>query len=1196
MDREKRDLVRFRAYQVAVVVLAVLAVILVDVSWRERFLSHDPFFLVVLLVSAVVMEALPIRWSVAEYTTLTPMVLLLALLLTGDPVPAVVVSATGAFFGYGAYSVWREIRAPSRQTLLRTILKAVFYAAQSGLSATVVGILYAFLADLVPAGISLGFALEVAMACGWVVVWILASWFLVLVHNRLTSLLWPSDAPLPTPKLPIFLVTAIAPVITALFYRVIPSSTNVVVTWLKPEGVEILIMLVFWPLILAIFGMAARYVAVSLESEQREEIVARFSRYTESILDMAVVTRSVIEEMVAEFECDECVIYSWGDRRRAYELEGGLVGGQMALRTSAEQIPDIGWPKTVEPEGNLLGETVEQGTLGFLHDRGARDLLNRLGLFGTRWRSALIMPLTYAREGGGEEGRIGFIVLARSEETFAYVDRMCAADRLRSQTYAHIALRQARLYRDAQQFFVSVDSGVSRSGEAMLATQALFAKGIDPAKFIGGVSSVVQTYSLTQVVRSIAEGHSPEREVNAFDDDWIESLYTQVRREDKSLPVLSEDIKGYLRTFISTLSVLFRIPYRWPTPEYGGITSQMRDLYSLFLSALEADTIDEILSFGYKLDDEETLEGLKDDFPEAVKELSSLRDVIRTVRLSQELGCDVPTQVDHLSVAVQKLELAREQEPSSSEQVVLARIQRSWTTVISNKREELLSPSDLVLELETQAVVVVGDVVELALCVHNRGMTRATDIRIFISSSDEYEILDPVETSKSTMDRLEPHQDRSLTFKVRPKREGFVRVAFQATWDDQLRAGRTVSYADRVILRPEAAAFVPIENPYVPGPPLRPGSGLFYGREDAFEFVREHIGSGEQHNVLILTGQRRTGKTSLALRLSQQVDPERHVVVYMDGQALGTETGAHLFLRELSVMICDGLEDYGIRCEPLSLTHPGRSAAEEFEHEFLPAALSAIGERSLALVFDEFEELEICVEQAKVDASIFRFLRHLMQHVAHLAFVFVGTHRLQELNQDYWSIFFNLALHKEIGFLDGKAAQRLITEPTRQEVFDPLAVQQILQLTAGHPYLVQLFCHYLVGLRNRSRLAVVTVQHVLDAVHDVLIQADGYLTHLWRMASPLEQMVIASAARVLVGKDYVQAHDVVQQLEIYQLAQAVQDVLLVEEGLARQGILRRLDGNPPRYVFRVALIQRWIERNQPLSLVLASLSEGRAGS
>jgi hypothetical protein len=531
-----------------------------------------------------------------------------------------------------------------------------------------------------------------------------------------------------------------------------------------------------------------------------------------------------------------------------------------------------------------------------------------------------------------------------------------------------------------------------------------------------------------------------------------------------------------------------------------------------------------------------------------------------------------------------------EKGPESAEQVILAQIRDLWATVVYNKREELLRPSELGMQLETQAAIVTGEGIVVDLQVENRGKSLADDITIRLAKSEEYHILGPSESSSAWVESLGPGQRCKLSFRIRPEREDFVRLAFEATWNDWLRTGRTLTYADRVILHPEAPVFVRIGNPFVPGPPLRPGNKMFVGREDVFDFVRDNIGARGQHNVLILRGQRRTGKTSLALRMPEQLDRDRYLAAYVDGQALGTEAGTDLFLRDLSWAICDGLEGYGIGCEPFSLKDSGRGATEKFEREFLPHVFSAIGERSLVLVFDEFEELEERVAEKKVDATIFGFLRHLMQHIPNLAFIFVGTHRLQELSQDYWSIFFNLALHKQIGFLDEEAARRLITEPTEQDIFDPYAVDKIIQLTAGHPYFVQLLCHYMIDFRNRSHSQIVTVQHVRDAVPDVLVQAEGHLTHLWRTASPIEQMVMASASRVLTRKDSVQASDLVEQLAAYQADPDPQRILSAEEALAGQEIFERLSGHPPSYRFKVELIRWWIERNQPLSFVVGSLT------
>ena len=44
---------------------------------------------------------------------------------------------------------------------------------------------------------------------------------------------------------------------------------------------------------------------------------------------------------------------------------------------------------------------------------------------------------------------------------------------------------------------------------------------------------------------------------------------------------------------------------------------------------------------------------------------------------------------------------------------------------------------------------------------------------------------------------------------------------------------------------------------------------MFVGRQDVFDFVREHLLGTYQNNVIVLHGQRRTGKTSILYRLNE---------------------------------------------------------------------------------------------------------------------------------------------------------------------------------------------------------------------------------------------------------------------------------------------------------------------------------------
>jgi len=52
------------------------------------------------------------------------------------------------------------------------------------------------------------------------------------------------------------------------------------------------------------------------------------------------------------------------------------------------------------------------------------------------------------------------------------------------------------------------------------------------------------------------------------------------------------------------------------------------------------------------------------------------------------------------------------------------------------------------------------------------------------------------------------------------------------------------------------------------------------------------------------------------------------------------------------------------------------------------------------------------VQDGKLTADIFPYLRNLVQHERKVDFVFAGTHKLEELAVEYWSILFNIAAYK----------------------------------------------------------------------------------------------------------------------------------------------------------------------------------------
>jgi hypothetical protein len=85
-----------------------------------------------------------------------------------------------------------------------------------------------------------------------------------------------------------------------------------------------------------------------------------------------------------------------------------------------------------------------------------------------------------------------------------------------------------------------------------------------------------------------------------------------------------------------------------------------------------------------------------------------------------------------------------------------------------------------------------------------------------------------------------------------------------------------------------------------------------------------------------------------------------------------------------------------------------KSAVRVF-NRFLDSLEDRLGQRRLVLMFDEFELIETKIDAGKLDADLLGYFRSLMQHRQGLLFIFTGTHRLEEMSHDYWSILFNIA-------------------------------------------------------------------------------------------------------------------------------------------------------------------------------------------
>ena len=187
---------------------------------------------------------------------------------------------------------------------------------------------------------------------------------------------------------------------------------------------------------------------------------------------------------------------------------------------------------------------------------------------------------------------------------------------------------------------------------------------------------------------------------------------------------------------------------------------------------------------------------------------------------------------------------------------------------------------------------------------------------------------------------------------------------------------------------------VPLANPYVVGSPVTQ-SAMFFGQQDVFDFVRQTLVGRHQDNVIVLYGQRRTGKPSVLYQMRHHMDPA-YMPILIDLQGISLDSLSSFF-RELAITIQRQLR----RDWDIQVPRPEREAFVEnplefFEEGFLNTVWEAIGDRHLLLMIDEALRLEEQVQSGKLEPQVFDHIRSLVQHSLRLNFIFsVGTRLTQ---------------------------------------------------------------------------------------------------------------------------------------------------------------------------------------------------------
>jgi hypothetical protein len=217
-----------------------------------------------------------------------------------------------------------------------------------------------------------------------------------------------------------------------------------------------------------------------------------------------------------------------------------------------------------------------------------------------------------------------------------------------------------------------------------------------------------------------------------------------------------------------------------------------------------------------------------------------------------------------------------------------------------------------------------------------------------------------------------------------------------------------------------AGGKLPIANPYTLGKALQADSDQFLGRRDLIQKIETETLREGAATALLFIGNRRTGKSSTLNNLQRFVQSAVRTV-FADLQDAEVTNSTADFCETLTERIAKSLR---IPAPP-----PIRDLAAFTKWLKQRDADLIRDNRYLLICIDEYERLEKVIKQGKL-ADLPDSLRHWIQHLQHIVFLFAGSHEPSELKGDLdWTDYLINVRNVPISYLEYEAAIQLVTAP-----------------------------------------------------------------------------------------------------------------------------------------------------------------------
>ena len=176
--------------------------------------------------------------------------------------------------------------------------------------------------------------------------------------------------------------------------------------------------------------------------------------------------------------------------------------------------------------------------------------------------------------------------------------------------------------------------------------------------------------------------------------------------------------------------------------------------------------------------------------------------------------------------------------------------------------------------------------------------------------------------------------------------------------------------------------------------------------------------------------------------------------------------------------------------------------------------------------------------------------------------------------------------YKEISFLDKDSAVMLITRPAQGVVtYQPNAIEEILSLSAGHPYFTQLICHELFNLAQERQIWTINAEDVKTIIDKAIETGEPGLAWFWNGLYPQAKVVFSAAAEAQHREEQDDRVSYSPTLLLRNYGILTDSLTQVAKEMADYGFL-----NESKRV-KIELVRRWLLQKHQLKDEISNLAE-----